>query len=623
MLEDERLSEEFYNYLNFMENNGLNMGKSQEKLLQDFMKKKFENELKDELAKYIQKILIWRKKEPEFSEITKDFISFSHENKDSDYDLCYGVCVNFIFIAASTFCGADQRQQNDIEALFEKYEEYLEKIFINSRFINQKSVLQFLIPQENMHTASLAMALLESIDVPDPNKDDGFENSIIKAYDAGGNVCFRNIKFNTYSSQDWNIPEDVKENINTDLYRIFKKYNKKIYNSIKKTGTYDFGEEYIKSYKKIQEGKSESINIVKISQQMAISILMGCNQENILDRYEKILAMLSVLDIVYGMTTNKKLAKRVYPTIKLDQREKFIFEGVAFADTLLCYCALKNHYGISDEMLLYNQKLEKEDIQKIIASYIASTDEDNEHFVKTEEYYQYLVAACNIVLLMKNYNALNMSFQTVVHKLHQSNQKRVDMLIEKYKKEVNDVKKESSIEVVKIREELIKKQKQVDELKQELERLQRESKRDQDTKEKIESNKKELEGLREYVYKISQEREDDMTEEEISLSDMISELSNIPTVVIGGNYNWVKRISPLFPKWKFVAVTANTFQKTIFTSSKLILVNDSCCSHSLYHRVMFAIESVKDAKLAYVGTYTNVYKTVKLFYDIAKEKDLL
>lgn len=96
-----------------------------------------------------------------------------------------------------------------------------------------------------------------------------------------------------------------------------------------------------------------------------------------------------------------------------------------------------------------------------------------------------------------------------------------------------------------------------------------------------EKDQEELEALRKYVRSL----EEEPLEQEVSIDEMKADLQEHKIAVIGGNHNWIKKISQAFPGWRFIesGVSPATTASSIQSMERIFFFTDSL-SHSSYYK---------------------------------------
>ena len=138
-----------------------------------------------------------------------------------------------------------------------------------------------------------------------------------------------------------------------------------------------------------------------------------------------------------------------------------------------------------------------------------------------------------------------------------------------------------------------------DELRETIRRLETENKRLKQQISSKDDNKKELTALREYMY--HQEDSVQETEGNVSIKDMRTHISAKRITVIGGHPNWMNKLKESFPSWEYIPIGVNTFPKEKVANSELVVIVSNFCKHSMYYRVISAIEEEGTADLMYLN----------------------
>ena len=132
--------------------------------------------------------------------------------------------------------------------------------------------------------------------------------------------------------------------------------------------------------------------------------------------------------------------------------------------------------------------------------------------------------------------------------------------------------------------------------------------------EDYQSIKKEVVGLRDKVYKDSVRKED----EECSIESMTSYINDRAITIIGGNPQWVGKLSKELPNIKFIEF--KSINNSINTIKKLdrVYLNVEYFNHPMYYKLMNSLSDCK-TKVVYLSGYTNTQRTIKEIYDYEVE----
>lgn len=89
------------------------------------------------------------------------------------------------------------------------------------------------------------------------------------------------------------------------------------------------------------------------------------------------------------------------------------------------------------------------------------------------------------------------------------------------------------------------------------------------------------------MYEMSEEFEEP---EPIKIDEMRDAIADKKIVIIGGNVNWVKKISQIFPDWRFVSanVSSALSSSMVVNSDKVYFFTDTL-GHSNYYKYMQVI----------------------------------
>lgn len=101
--------------------------------------------------------------------------------------------------------------------------------------------------------------------------------------------------------------------------------------------------------------------------------------------------------------------------------------------------------------------------------------------------------------------------------------------------------------------------------------------------EEYKSQKDELVALREYVYKMTDQEDASLPEEDTE--SMQSVIAKRKVVVIGGHSNWVNKLKNMFPAWSFLSPRASgSVDNKLVSNADYVYFFTDCIKHSTYYR---------------------------------------
>ena len=122
--------------------------------------------------------------------------------------------------------------------------------------------------------------------------------------------------------------------------------------------------------------------------------------------------------------------------------------------------------------------------------------------------------------------------------------------------------------------------------------------------------KKEVASLREKVYYDEMYKED----EDENIEDMTSYLRDRTITVIGGNPQWVNKLSNELPNIKFIEFKSiGNYLATIRKAGKIYL-NVEYFNHPSYYKLMNSLSNAK-VKIVYLSGYSNIQRTIRELYN--------
>ncbi len=121
------------------------------------------------------------------------------------------------------------------------------------------------------------------------------------------------------------------------------------------------------------------------------------------------------------------------------------------------------------------------------------------------------------------------------------------------------------------------------------------------------SDRKELIALRDHVYNLTEEDEEDTS---TSLQTMIDELREQRIIIIGGHPNWINKMKSYFPDWDYISPSpTGTIPASIVDKADKVYFFTDTISHSAYYKYINAVRE-RNVKFGYIHG-VNVEKCVR------------
>lgn len=151
-----------------------------------------------------------------------------------------------------------------------------------------------------------------------------------------------------------------------------------------------------------------------------------------------------------------------------------------------------------------------------------------------------------------------------------------------------DISENDQLDVDELQNTISEKTKQITQLKSSLYNAEKKVKEEQGRAEKIAENAalehEELIELRELIYKIQNDSDDnDVTVEENTITLPYVSKQNI--VVFGGHATWLKAVKPLLPKVRFIEPTTNP-DINMIRNADVVWMQSNAMPHSYYNKIM-------------------------------------
>jgi hypothetical protein len=227
---------------------------------------------------------------------------------------------------------------------------------------------------------------------------------------------------------------------------------------------------------------------------------------------------------------------------------------------------------------LGDKEITESDMKDMLTFYIYAGKSPND----IDAIINHIITESYILCLIKEYNAAKKFYQdteftTIVQTMAPPKPQKVEN-IKTYESEYKYGKKK----LAEANKEIVQLKRQISKLKDQLE--------------ESEANKQELHSLREFVYNLSQEDEDEYEEMPIDYRTV----QHIKSVIVGGRPNWQQRMKEKLPNFSFIDTDALNFDTGILDSVKTVFVNTNYISHGMYYKVASAAEK-KGVKMVFLN----------------------
>lgn len=130
-------------------------------------------------------------------------------------------------------------------------------------------------------------------------------------------------------------------------------------------------------------------------------------------------------------------------------------------------------------------------------------------------------------------------------------------------------------------------------------------------KEKYKNQCDELVALREYVYKMADQEDAVLPEENTEM--MKSVIANRKVVIIGGHNNWVYKLRNMFPNWSFLSpkVSGSVDDKLVSNADYVYFFSD-CIEHSTYYKFISIVRKERKS-FGYIHSI-NIKNNIRQIY---------
>ena len=170
-------------------------------------------------------------------------------------------------------------------------------------------------------------------------------------------------------------------------------------------------------------------------------------------------------------------------------------------------------------------------------------------------------------------------------------------------------------EIAELRKKLNRKEQEVSQLREETKILKLHHKEAESLVEKYESEREELIALRNFAYKASLDDNDIAT---IDKDQMISAISDLEIVIIGGHVNWINKLKKQFPKWMFIDPDAyKTVDGKMLDSKAKVYFYTDYLSHITYNKFIAAVRE-RNIQFGYLASVNIDYVTRHIYEDIGQ-----
>lgn len=174
-------------------------------------------------------------------------------------------------------------------------------------------------------------------------------------------------------------------------------------------------------------------------------------------------------------------------------------------------------------------------------------------------------------------------------------------------KEKKIVQKEENLKIQKSKIE-----EENNKLQEELTKLQKENSAQKRQLEQIEDNQKELNSLREYIFSLQSEDDEDLTPSENE--DLLQVLSTKKYAVTGGSQSWQKKIKECIPNVIVINQENHGRDISFLDNIEALFINTANFNHAFYKKIMSRMNK-NNTKLFYINGNKNAGSTIKYMYN--------
>lgn len=259
----------------------------------------------------------------------------------------------------------------------------------------------------------------------------------------------------------------------------------------------------------------------------------------------------------------KNLKKSIYKKYGKIRNFEDVIDGKFDQKGLEYISFLFDYENLSSISIFSDIKFTEKDIDEILYLYILS--KENQKDIKNAT--KFLIAYMYVRYLIKAYKQIkNMYFE--------NNKETMFVELEDLEKSLNSTT-----------EKLFLAKKEINDLCEKLNALEKENNRLKIELELEKRNREELNSLREFLFNL--DKKEVYIEEDVDFDF----LKNYKSVLIGGHERWQQRMKELLPNFIFIHPSQKNFDTNILNGVDILFVYVNYLNHSIYYRVMSAIEN--------------------------------
>lgn len=115
--------------------------------------------------------------------------------------------------------------------------------------------------------------------------------------------------------------------------------------------------------------------------------------------------------------------------------------------------------------------------------------------------------------------------------------------------------------------------------------------------EEFNSDHEELVALRNTVYELTKENQQEETDENTPAAEMRKVISDKRIIIIGGNDNWIKKLKNEFPKWKYISANVSgAIEGSVVLNADMVYIFTDTLGHSSYYKF---IKLIRDNNVSF------------------------